>query len=118
QNARAAVIQTHFQDFWRDESPGPHDQLGTAGPILLHVHGDQSFDHVALTLSDASHVGPGRTCRQAELGRVVNQVHDLGAPDLVLAGQAVDIRTGAADPFSLYDGRTPARGGQVPGKEL
>src|SRR5262249_27962292 len=59
-----------------------------------------------------------RARHQPELRSVVDQVGDPGAPDLVLAGQAVDVRAGAADPFPLHDGRPAPRAGQVPGQEL
>src|SRR5262249_3350097 len=91
-----------------------HDQLGAAGPVLVEVHGDQALDHLALALPHAPHVGRRRPRHQPELRRVVNQVRDLCTPDLVLAGQAVDVRAGAADPFPLHHGRPAPRLRKVP----
>src|SRR2546428_300282 len=38
--------------------------------------------------------------------------------DLVLAGHAIDVGTGATNPASLHDGRPPPRLRHVPGQEL
>ena len=53
----------------------------------------------------------------AEPRGVVQQVSDFRAPDFVLAGQTVDVRAGAADPFPFHDGGAPPRPGHVPGQE-
>src|SRR5262249_19780193 len=47
-----------------------------------------------------------------------DRVGGPGAPDFVLAGQAVAVRAGAADPFPLHDGRPASGTGLVPGQEL
>jgi hypothetical protein len=44
----------------------------------------------------------------------MDQVSDFRAPDLVFAGEAVDVRTRAADQSSLDDGGAPTGPGQVP----
>ena len=85
---------------------------------MIQVHGDQAIDHVALALPHAPHVDRGRARDHPELRRVVNQVGDLRAPDFVLAGETVDVRAGAADPFAFHDGGPPPRSGQVPGQVL
>ena len=54
----------------------------------------------------------------AELRGVVHQVGDLRAPDLVLAGQAVDVGAGAADPAALDHGRAAPGSRHVPGQIL
>jgi hypothetical protein len=46
------------------------------------------------------------------------QVDDLRAPDLVLAGEAVDVRTGPADPAALDDRHATPGARQVPGQQL
>src|SRR5271165_254220 len=43
---------------------------------------------------------------------------DPGAPDLVFAGQASDVGTGAADPPALDDGSPPPRLRQMPSQQL
>src|SRR5262249_50002078 len=59
----------------------------------------------ALTLADLCHVGRDRTAdHRAELGGVTRQMRDPRAPNLVLAGEAGDIGTGAPDPAALDDG--------------
>ena len=118
QQTSPAVVQTHFEGLRRDETPDAHDQFGAAVPVLFQVHGDQAIDHVAFALPHPPHVDRRRACYDPELRRVVDQVRDLGAPDFVLAGQAVDVRARAADPFPFHDGRTVPCLGQVPGQEL
>src|SRR5437879_3302198 len=80
--------------------------------------GDRGFDHVALPLQYAAHVGLVRARQQPEVGCVVDQVGNLRAPDLVLAREAVDVGTRAADPPSFDDGGPMSRSGHVPGQEL
>jgi hypothetical protein len=49
---------------------------------------------------------------------MVQQIGDFRAPDLVLAGKAVDVRAGAADPTALDDRNAASRLRQVPGRSL
>src|SRR5271169_6213938 len=44
------------------------------------------------------------------------QVADFRAPDLVLAGEAVDVEAGAANPTALHHGSTPPGTLHVPGQ--
>src|SRR5262249_12490600 len=55
---------------------------------------------------------------EPEIRCVADQVRNLRAPDLVLAREAVDVRTRAADPASLDDGGPMPRSGHVPGQQL
>jgi hypothetical protein len=59
QHARPAVVQAHLDRFRRHEMPGSHDQVDAARFIVLQVHGDQAFDHVALPLPDFGHIDRG-----------------------------------------------------------
>ena len=103
QHARAAVAQTHLQRFRRHEPPVPHDQLGAALLVQVQVQSDQPLDHLALALAHLGHVNRDGARHDPELRGMVQQVGDFRAPDLVLAGQAVDVRAGPADPAALDD---------------
>src|SRR6266508_3914444 len=98
--------------------PHPHDQLGATRLVAVEVHGDQAIDHVALALPHARHIDRGGIRHDPELCRVVYQVGDFRAPDLVLAGEAVDIRAGAADPAAFHHGRPAPGVRHVPGQIL
>ena len=68
------------------------------------------LDHIALTLADPCHVGRDKTAdHRAELGGVTHQMRDPRAPNLVLAGEAGDIATGAPDPLPIDHGRPSPR---------
>ena len=96
-------LQTHLERFRRHEPPVSHDQLGAALLVQVQVQGDQPVDHLALALAHLGHVHRDRARDDPELRGMVQQVGDFRAPDLVLAGQAVDVRTGPADPAALDD---------------
>src|SRR5881396_3052528 len=98
--------------------PRPHDQLGTAVLVVPQVRGNLAVDHVALALANLHHVDRHATGLRAELRGVPRHVRDARAPDLVLAGHAVDVRTGAADPLALHDGSPSPRSRQMPGEQL
>jgi hypothetical protein len=117
-NPRTAVVQVHFDGLRRDETPASQDQLGTTGAVVVQMQFDLAVDHVALALADRRHVGLHRTGHRAELSGVVRQMRHLGAPNLVLAGHAGDIGTGAADPAALDDGSPPPRLRHVPCQQL
>src|SRR5205823_108939 len=95
------------------EAAGPHDELGAAGFVALEVHGDQPVYHVALPLAHADHLDRGGARHHPEFRRVLHQRRDLRAPDLVLARQTVDVRTGAADPSPLHDDGAAPRFGPM-----
>src|SRR5215510_10347174 len=61
--------------------------------------------------------GVGRSIRSRCHSAVAHQRRDLGAPDLVLAGQAIDVGTGATDPSALTDGGPSTRSRHLPGQE-
>ncbi len=118
QHSRTPIIQEHLKRLRSHEATRPHDQLGAAGRVALPVHGDQPVDHVALALSHTGHVDHGGARQHPELFRMLHQRGDLRAPDLVLARETVDVRTGAADPSSLHDGGAVSRLRHVPGQIL
>ena len=86
-HARAAVVQTHPDCLWRDEAARTHDQLGAACLVSVEVQGDQAIDHVTLARQYPLHVDGDGTRHHSEPICVVNQVGDLCAPNLVLAGR-------------------------------
>ena len=55
------------------------------------MHGDETFDHVPLALADFGHVDRDGLRQCAEPRTMAHQIRDLRAPDLILAGQAIDI---------------------------
>src|SRR5262249_3977566 len=118
QHARAAVVQAYLERLRRHEAPRAQDQLGAARLEEVQMGGDLVSDHRALALPYASHVDRDRARREAELRGVVDQIRDLGAPDLVLAREAVDVRASAADPSALHDGSPVAGSSEVPGHVL
>jgi hypothetical protein len=82
------------------------------------VHGDQAFNHVALALPDFGHIDCDGARHRAEPGGVMRQMRDFRTPDFVLAGEAVDVGAGAADPPALHHGRTSSGPRHVPGQVL
>ena len=118
EHSRPTVVQAHLERLRCHEASRPHDQLGAARLVLLEVHGDEPLDHVALALEYARHVDLDRPRYHPELRRMLHQIDDPGAPDLVLAREAGDVRAGAADPSSFHHDRTVPRFRHVPGHEL
>src|SRR5262249_22879442 len=118
ENARPTAIQSNLHGPRCDETSRAHDQFGTARLVVVQVRGDLGFDHLALPLQYASHVGLARARHKPEVRRVADQVRNLRAPDLVLARETVDVRTRAADPPSFDDGGSVPGSGHVPGQEL
>ena len=64
---------------------------------MVEVHGDQAVDHGALARQHSLHIGGNMTGHYSEPIRVVDQIGDFGAPDLILARQTVGVRAGTAD---------------------
>ena len=116
QHAGPAVIQAHLECARGHEPPGSHDQVGAARLVVLQMVGNLGVDHVALALANRRHVDRDVTGHRTELRSVAHQMRDLRAPDLVLAGHAGDVGTGAADPPALHDGSPSARSRQMPGQ--
>jgi hypothetical protein len=100
----------------RDELPRPHDQLGAARPVALQVQGDLPLDYVALALPYARHIDRPGSGYRPERRRAADQIGDLGAPDLVLAREAIGVGARAADQLAFHDGRPISGVGQVPGQ--
>jgi hypothetical protein len=102
QHTRAAVVEAYLKRLQRHKARGPHDQLAAGCLVDLHMLRDPVLDHISLALADPCHVGRDRTAdHRAELGGVTRQVRDPCAPNLILAGKAGDIATGAPDPLPL-----------------
>jgi hypothetical protein len=78
------------------------------------VHCNQTFDHLTLSFSDRCHIRWVIASRTTKSGCVVNEVGDLCAPDLVLAGKAIHIRARPADPTPFDHNRFLSRLCQMP----
>src|SRR5207253_2988777 len=114
----ATLVQTHLKRLRPDEARRAHDQIGTARPVLVQVHGDQPVDQVALALPHAPYVDRRRARHHPERRRVVDQVRHFGAPDLVLARKAVEVGARAPDVPAFHHGGPTPGPGQVPRQEL
>src|SRR5262245_3984721 len=82
------------------------------------MRGDLMVDHLALAITHSRHVDGDTPGLRAVLGAVAHERGDLRTLDLVLAGHAVDVGTGATDPSALHDGRPSSRSRHVPRQEL
>jgi hypothetical protein len=78
------------------------------------MQGNLAVNHVPLALANLRHVGGDGTGHRAELRGVLHQMCDPRAPNLILAGQAGDVGTGAPDPPALYNGSPPPRSRHMP----
>ena len=116
QKALAARVQIHFDGPRSDEAPYPHDQFGAARLVEFEMRGDEPVDHGALAGEHLSHVDADGAGDRAELIGVAHEIGDFRAPDLILARQAVDVRTRAANQLALDDGDALARFRRVPGE--
>src|SRR5262249_49245907 len=67
---------------------------------------------------DLGQIGARALDGRSVSGSLAHRVGDLRAPDLVLAGQTVDIGAGAADPPALDDDDLASRLSQVPRQQL
>src|ERR1700730_931301 len=78
-----------------------------------------AVDHLPFALANPRHVGrDGTGDHRAELCGVLRQVGDPGTPNLIFAGQAGNVGTGAPDPPALHDGSPPPRSRHVPSEQL
>lgn len=95
---RPAIIQRHLDHSGRGEAGIAHDEFSAGCLVSLEMKGNKACNHGSLALHDLCHVhrdGPGNN---AEFPGTCGDAGYAGAPYLVLAGQAVDIRAGPADP--------------------
>jgi hypothetical protein len=113
-----AVIQPDLKRFRRHETPTTHDQFGAARFVVLQMPCNQIFDHGALAPLNRRHIDSDGTSHRAEQRTVPRQMRDPGAANLILAGQAGDIGTGAPDPPPLDDRSPSPRLCHVPSYEL
>src|SRR5215469_18731333 len=95
-----------------------HDKFSAGGFVFLQVHGDQPVDHVAFAFANDAHIDGTRRGGAAELTADIHQMIDLGAPDFVLAGEAIDVGTRTADPAAFDDRGFLTRGSEMPSEEL
>src|SRR6185437_10696702 len=101
QPSRPSIVQGHLDRLWRDDTSAPHDELSAACLITLQVKCNEAIDHVSLALQDLRHIDRDRAGRDTELSGARDGFDDTGAPDFVLAWEAVDVRAGATDPTTF-----------------
>jgi hypothetical protein len=82
------------------------------------MRGNQALHHVALALANRRHINRNVSSHRAELRAMARQMRDLGAPNLIFAGQAIDIGTRAPDIPALHDGSLSPRSRHMPRQEL
>src|SRR5262249_14342956 len=118
QHARVSVVQLDLERLRGHEPARAHDELGAARLIVLQVRVDLVVGHATLDIAHGPNVARNRPRLRADLGTMTHERRDLRTPDLVLAGHAIDVRTGATNPSSLHDGRPSPRSRHVPRQEL
>jgi hypothetical protein len=115
---RRVLQQLNFNTLGRNEATLAKNEFQTVRRQPRLVDRNQAIDYFTLVLSHASHVqGPG-TKAQSECRRMANELHDLPAVDHVLAGKAVNTRTGTTDQSLLDHGNAMPASRQLPGDVL
>ena len=76
--------------------------------------GNLGVNHVAFALANDRHVDGDGTGDRAELRGMACEMRDFRAPNLILAGQAGDVGTGAPDPAAFHDSSSSPRTRQMP----
>jgi hypothetical protein len=84
----------------------------------LKVFRNLAFHHLAFASTNYGHIDSDRTGHCAILHAVPRDVRCSRARDLVLAGHAGDVWTGAANPASLHNGSPSSRLCHVPSDKL
>ena len=87
--------------------PAAHDQFSTARLVVLQVRRNLTLHHLALAPTDRCHIDRDGTRHRAELRSMARQMRDPRAENLILAGHAGDVDTGAPNPPPLHDGSPP-----------
>src|SRR5262249_44506121 len=86
--------------------------------VLLQVRRNLTLHHLALTPTNRCHIdsdGPGH---YSVLSAVTRKMYHFRVRDLILAGHASDVGTGATNPASLHHGGPVPRLCQVPSYEF
>src|SRR5438093_6111145 len=118
QHARPAIIEAYLERFRCHKTPIPQDQFGSACLVVLQMCGNLAVDHVALAPANRRHIGRHGTGHCAVLRGTARQMRNLRAPNLIFAGQAIDIGTRAPDIPALHDSSLLPRARHMPGQEL
>jgi hypothetical protein len=109
-----AVVQLNRKRLLPCEPGLTHRQLGPGRLVFVHMDRNQGRHHLPLSLPNAFHIDGDGAGQRAELPCMPRKLGNLRAPYLVLGRQAVDIRTGPADPPSFDHHRLFNRLRQVP----
>jgi hypothetical protein len=88
-----AIVQRDLDRPWRDEAGIAHDEFRPCRLIAFEMKRHEALDHGALACHNRLHVDRDGAGRNAILPGTGNGMSDTRAPDLILAGQAVDIGT-------------------------
>src|SRR5262249_46249568 len=118
QHARAAAIEAHFERLRFHKTSIAQDQFGSACFVVLQMRGNLALNHVAFALANLGHINPDGSGHGAELRTIARQMRHLRAPNLVLAGHAVDIGTGAPNIPALHDDSLSPGLRHMPSQEL
>ena len=97
-------VQLYLNRLRPDESAFAHDQLSATDLVIVKVYCLEVFHHLPLSIPNAVHIN-GKSARlNAELRPPTEQSGHFGAMNDILAWQASDVGTGAADQLAFYDG--------------
>src|SRR5262249_52372824 len=118
QHARATAIEAHFERLRFHKTPIAQDQFGSACFVVLQMRGNLALNHVAFALANLGHINPDGSGHGAELRTIARHMRHLRAPNLVLAGHAVDIGTAAPTIPALHDDSLSPGLRHVPSQEL
>jgi hypothetical protein len=94
----------------------PHDEFCARGFVPFQVRRDQAINHLAFSVSNFCNVGLSRASFSSKTSCMMNVMRNFGAPYLVLAGKAIDVRARASDPAPFDNCRFLPGLCQVPGK--
>jgi hypothetical protein len=113
-----ALGEPDFNGAWRGESAFAEDELHARRGKALAMDLDHAFDHLALAPANVLHPGGGRHGAGAVIGGVPDQLRHPGTLDDILARQAGDVGTGAADQPTLDHHHRATLLRQLPGDVL
>jgi hypothetical protein len=82
------------------------------------VHFNQAVHHFAFAVPNRRHIDRSRSGRTPEFAGMVDEIRNFGAPDLILAGETIDVRARSANPPPLNDRGLSARSRRMPGEDF
>src|SRR5215475_10964769 len=106
QHTYPSVVQDDFDGFGRYETPIAHDQFSATRLVLLQVRRNLTLHHLAFAPTNRCHINSDGPGHYSVLSAVTRKMRNFRVRNLVLAGHASDVGTGATNPASLHDGGT------------